>query len=100
MVDVQLFVFSSVIIMGLAAGFAFVRPYNQSLIAFCGSVMLFISKPKQYFWRRVGINFPRSKINDKKRKQNLMPLVKKGLPTAEIESIAGTLDAGKNSLPS
>jgi len=97
MVDVQLFIFMSVIIMGLSAAFAFVRPYNQSLIAFCASVLLFLSKPKQYFWRRIGINFSRLKSNDKKRKQDLMPLVKKGLPTEEVERVAGTLDTGKNS---
>jgi len=98
--DFQLFIFSAVIIMGLSIGFAFVRPYNQSLIGFCGSVMLFVTKPKQYFWRRIGINFPRQKGGSDKSRQNLMPLVKKGLSISEVERIAGTLDTGgKTSVP-
>lgn len=94
MMDFSLFIFFAVIIMGLCAGFAFVRPYNQSLIGFCGSVMMFISKPKQYFWRRVGINFTRQKKSNSKADQSLIPMVKKGLPVADVERVAGTLDAG------
>lgn len=94
MVDFQLFIFFAVIVMGLTAGFAFVRPYNQSLLGFCGSVMMFLSKPKQYFWRRIGINFPRQKKNNNKNEQDLMPLVKKGLPVGDIERVAETLDSG------
>lgn len=90
-VDFQLFVVFAVIIVGLSTAFAFVHPYNQSLIAFCGSVLLFITKPKQYLWRRVGINFPREKIPSKKN-QDLLPLTKKGLPDKKINELAGTLD--------
>jgi len=95
MLDFQLFVVCAVIILGLSAGFAFVRPYNQSLIGFCGSVLMFLSKPKQYFWRRIGINFPRQKkAAGDKENPDLVPLVKKGLPAAEIEQVAQTLDTG------
>lgn len=93
LLDIQLFVVCAVIILGLSAGFAFVRPYNQSLIGFCGSVLMFLSKPKQYFWRRIGINFPRQKKAGDKS-PDLLPLVKKGLPTAEIDRVAQTLDTG------
>jgi len=94
MLDFQLFVVCAIIILGLTAGFAFVRPYNQSLLGFCGSVLMFLSKPKQYFWRRIGINFPRQKKTGDKENPDLLPLVRKGLPTAEIEQVAQTLDAG------
>jgi hypothetical protein len=95
MVDFQLFVVCAVVVLGLSAGFAFVRPYNQSLIGFCGSVLMFLSKPKQYFWRRIGINFPRQKKSaSDKENPDLVPLVRKGLPAAEIEQVAQTLDAG------
>lgn len=94
MVDFQLFILLAVIILGLSGAFAFVRPYNQSLVGFCGSVMLFLSKPKQYFWRRIGINFPRQKRSKDKKDQDLMPLVRKGLPTEEIERVSETLDSG------
>jgi hypothetical protein len=94
MLDIQLFVVCAVIILGLSAGFAFVRPYNQSLIGFCGSVLMFLSKPKQYFWRRIGINFPRQKKAGDKENPDLLPLVKKGLPAADIERVAQTLDTG------
>jgi len=94
MVDFQLFIFLAVMIMGLSAAFAFVRPYNQSLIAFCGSVLLFLSKPKQYFWRRIGTNFSRQKSGNKKPEQDLIPFTKKGLPVSEIERVAKTLDTG------
>jgi len=98
-VDLQLFIVSTIIVLGLAASFAFIRPYNQSLIGFCGSVLLFISKPKQYFWRRVGVNFPREKSNKKKTEQDLMPLVKKGLSAEEVERVTATLDSGGKKEP-
>jgi hypothetical protein len=79
--------------MSLCAAFAFVRPYNQSLIAFCGSVALFITKPKLYFWRRKGDYFPREK-SSRKSTGNLVPLVKKGFSEKEIEGLASTLDKG------
>ena len=40
LIEFQVFVFVGIVIMGLSAAFAFVRPYNQSLVAFCGSVLL------------------------------------------------------------
>jgi hypothetical protein len=95
-VDTQLFVFLALIIMGLAAAFAFVKPYNQSLIAFCGSVLMFLSKPKQYFWRRIGLNFPRSKSN-RKGPDNLLPLIKKGFSEKEVQNVVNTLDSEGNS---
>ncbi|MBM3256577.1 MAG: PrgI family protein [Candidatus Moranbacteria bacterium] len=88
--DFSLFVFFSLLVMGLSAAFAFVRPYNQSLIAFCGSVMLFITKPKLYFWGRKGVFFPRGGKSHKS--SNLIPLVKKGFSEKEIEKLADTLD--------
>jgi hypothetical protein len=94
MLDFQLFVVCAVVILGLSAGFAFVRPYNQTLVGFCGSVFMFLSKPKQYFWRRIGINFPRQKKAGDKQNPDLLPLVRKGLPSAEIERVAQTLDTG------
>jgi hypothetical protein len=94
LVDFQLFVVFAILIVGLSAAFAFVKPYNQSLIAFCGSVLLFLTKPKQYLWRRIGINFPREKISSKKNGQDLLPLTKKGLPDKKINELAGTLDTG------
>lgn len=90
--DFQLFVVLAVVVVGLSTSFAFIRPYNQSLIAFCGSVMLYITKPKQYLWKRVGINFSRKK-SARKKEQDLFPLTKKGLPQKKIEQLAGTLDA-------
>jgi hypothetical protein len=90
--DFQLFVVLAVLVVGLSTAFAFVRPYNQSLIAFCGSVMLFLTKPKQYLWKRIGVNFVRDK-SSKKKDQGLLPLTKKGLPQDKIEQLAGTLDS-------
>lgn len=93
LVDFQLFILLAIIILGSSCGFAFARPYNQSLIAFCGSVILFIFKPKQYFWRRLGINFPREKSDKNKSGQNLIPIFKKELPLEEMERVAETLDS-------
>lgn len=92
--DFQLFIVFAILIVGLSTAFAFVKPYNQSLIGFCGSVLLFITKPKQYLWRRVGTNFPRDKSPTKKNKQELLPLTKKGLPDKKINELVGTLDTG------
>lgn len=94
--DIQLFIFLGIIIMALSAGFAFIRPYNQSLIAFCGSVFLYLSKPKLYIWRRIGINFPRSKKPSKGDKENLVPIVRKGFSEKEAGELANTLDSGGN----
>lgn len=91
--DFQLFIFFALVVMGVSASFAFVRPYNQSLIAFCGSVLLYLSKPKMYFWRRIGINFPREK-SSRKMSDNLVPFTKKGFEEKEIEKLAHTLDSG------
>ncbi len=91
----QFFIFLSLVVMGLATAFAFVRPYNQSLVAFCGSVLLFLSKPKQYFWKRKGEAFPKSR-NSRQNNKNLVPLVRKGFSAKEIENLAGTLDSNSS----
>lgn len=97
LIEFQVFVFVGIIIMSISASFAFVRPYNQSLVAFCGSVLLYLSKPKIYIWRRIEQIFPRNNQISKNAKNDLVMVVKKGLSASEIENLAGTLDAnGKN----
>jgi len=96
LIEFQVFIFLAIIIMGLSAAFAFVRPYNQSLIAFCGSVLLFISKPKLYIWRRIGHLFPRNNQNAGRSKKDLVMVVKKGFSPSEVEGLAETLDSGGN----
>ncbi len=93
MADVQLAVFLGIIIMASCGAFAFLRPYNQSLVGFFGSVFVFLTKPKQYLWRRMGFNFPRNK-NTNKKDRNIMILMKKGFPTEEVEKLTKTIDSG------
>ena len=94
LVDFQIFVFFGIIIMGTSAAFAFVRPYNQSLVAFCGSVMLYLSKPKLYIWRRIEHLFPKSNQIAKNPKNDLVMVVKKGFSSSDVEELAETLDSG------
>lgn len=97
LIEFQVFVFVGIIIMSLSASFAFVRPYNQSLVAFCGSVLLYISKPKLYIWRRIEQIFPKNNQISKNPKSDLVMVVKKGLSASEIENLAETLDTSGKS---
>lgn len=94
--DVQLAVFLGIIIMSCCAAFAFLKPYNQSLIAFCGSIIVFVTKPKQYLWRRIGFNFPKSKQTENKKDKDMLIIVKKGFPSKDVKDLAETIDSGGN----
>ena len=91
--DFQLFVFFALIIIPACLAFAFLRPYNQSLIAFCGSVLLFLTKPKQYLWRRPGYTFARSKTAGK-NKGDVLIVTKKGFPEGNIKKLTQVIDSG------
>ncbi len=97
LIEFQVFVFVGIVIMSLSAAFAFVRPYNQSLVAFCGSVLLYLSKPKLYIWRRIEMAFPKSNQTARNSKNDLIMVMKKGLSASEAEGLAETLDASGKS---
>jgi len=94
MADVQLAVFMGLIIMSCCGAFAFVKPYNQSLVSFCGSVFVFVTKPKQYLWRRIGFVFPRHQQTESKRNKEMLIVVKKGFPSKDVEKLTETIDSG------
>ena len=88
--DFALFMLLAVMTMGIAAAFAFLKPYNQTLIGFAGSLLMFSTKPKQYLWRKVGVIF--SHKSSGKKKKELVPLTKKGFPEEDAEELAKVVD--------
>jgi len=87
--DFALFMLLAVMTMGISAAFAFLKPYNQTLIGFAGSLLMFTTKPKQYLWRKVGVIFSRK---SSRKKKELVPLTKKGFPEENVKELAKVVD--------
>jgi len=85
-----LFVALAVITFLAAGAFAFLHPYNQTFLGFLMSLFLYISKPKQYLWRKIGSVFSRK--TPKKKTEELVPIIKKGFPEEKVEKLADVLD--------
>jgi len=50
--DNQAFIIAAIIIGIIFGALAFYRPYNQPLIKFIGSSIVFVIRPKVYLWKR------------------------------------------------
>jgi hypothetical protein len=87
--DLSLFIIIAIIVGGLSCAFAFLRPYNQSLIAFLGNVLLYGSKDKQYIWKRGKKQF---KPGEKKDKETEIIITKKEFPHQKVKKLANILD--------
>lgn len=51
--SLPVFIFFTIFVAILFGGLAFYRPYNQSLISFLMSSVIFIFKSKMYIWKRL-----------------------------------------------
>ncbi len=92
--DLSLFIIIAIIVGGLACAFAFLRPYNQSLIAFLGNILLYGSKDKQYVWKRGKKQF---KPGEEKDKDMEIIITKKEFPRQKVKRLASILDSdGRN----
>jgi len=91
LLDPAAFFIACVPIAAIFGAFAFYRPYNQPLIAFLTSSVVFVFRPKIYFWRRIPektkITKPIKKISIRKEK--------KEISGEKIEEISKLLDQGK-----
>ena len=84
------FFIAAVIISLIFVAFAFYRPYNQPLIKFIASAVLFFIRPKIYFWEREG---SRTKTaSAKKGKATSEINGGKAITPEEIKELAKTLD--------
>jgi len=91
MLDSQTFYISALPIIGISVAFAFYRPYNQSLLTFILSAILFTSRDKTYVWKRIEEkNIPIKKVSQKKE----IGEVKK-IDSEKIRSISNLLDNRK-----
>jgi hypothetical protein len=52
LLDKSAFILSAIIVATIFGGLAFYRPYNQPLVKFITSSILFVTRPKMYIWRR------------------------------------------------
>lgn len=90
------FFISAVIISLIFVALAFYRPYNQPLITFIASAILFLFRPKTYFWERDAI----SKTSTKKigNKLPTETTEKKFITPEELEGLAATLNNNQNKI--
>lgn len=52
LLDRSAFILSTIIVTAISGALAFYRPYNQPLVKFITSSILFVTRPKMYIWRR------------------------------------------------
>lgn len=89
LLDKTTFIFSALIIALIFGGLAFYRPYNQPLISFITSSILFVTRPKMYIWKRIA-----EKETTNKQNQNATtPIIaKKSLNNKKINDLSKILD--------
>lgn len=89
LLDKSSFVFSVIIVAIIFGGLAFYRPYNQPLIKFITSSIMFATRPKMYVWKR-------EVIKETKRESSSQGLAttitKKSFDSKKAESISQILD--------
>ncbi len=90
--DKSVFFAAAIPVILIFAALAFYRPYNQPLIKFIFSGILFIFRPKVYIWKRT---FEKKSIRHKNEKEPAIIKKKEKLaPSAgNIEMLARVLDS-------
>ncbi|MCX6763637.1 MAG: PrgI family protein [Candidatus Moranbacteria bacterium] len=91
LLDVSAFFISCVPIAAIFGAFAFYRPYNQPLISFITSSVVFVFKPKLYFWKRIPEKAQKAKII----KKIIAKKEQKKISEAKITEISKLLEQGK-----
>lgn len=95
LVDFSLFIFFAVIIMGVMAAFAFVRPYQQSMVVFLSNIFLYSSKGKKYLWQKEKKTAGSQELSTKKEGEAFV-IVKKTFSYKEAEKLAKKTDSQEN----
>ncbi|MBD3238311.1 MAG: hypothetical protein GF332_01565 [Candidatus Moranbacteria bacterium] len=96
-VEMALFVAIAVIVLGLSAILAFVRPYGQPMIVFLANLGLYLTKNRTYVWKRGKSQF---KKHQPKKEKKEMVLVKKQFPEDQVRRLSRVLDTnGKQGFP-
>ncbi len=91
--DQSAFILSAIIIAVIFGALAFYRPYNQPLIKFILSSVLFATRPKMYIWRRVTEKIQKTTID---KKENAASVVtKKKFDAQKVADISQLLDIRK-----
>lgn len=76
----------------LFVALAFYRPYNQPLISFLGSALMFLVRPKVYVWSRPAKAAPERKIKETSKTAQTS---EKKLTAEEIRRLAQIVDNTK-----
>jgi len=85
------FLFVGTVVSLVFAAFAFYRPYNQPLIKFITSAVLFLIRPRIYFWERdVETKTSARPVSDKSSVDNAN---KKNITPEELKTLAKMLDS-------
>jgi len=88
LLDKSAFIISALIVAVIFGGLAFYRPYNQPLIKFITSSILFAFRPKMYIWRRVT-----EKIQKNVAKKEVAPVItRKKFDAQKVADVSQLLD--------
>ncbi len=88
--DMSSFLFSAIIIGGIFGALAFYRPYNQPLLTFMVSSVMFAFNPKMYVWKRNYVNIKTARVTAPKNKEIIIH--KKTINSEKIAAISKMLD--------
>ncbi|OGI29624.1 MAG: hypothetical protein A2288_01990 [Candidatus Moranbacteria bacterium RIFOXYA12_FULL_44_15] len=87
--DTQAMIIAAVVIGGIFGALAFYRPYNQTLLQFIFSSVLFATRPKIYIWRRF---YDSMRVEKKSKEKIEVVREKKKLNKEKIEEISKMLN--------
>jgi hypothetical protein len=88
LLDKSAFAISAVLVAVIFGAFAFYKPYNQPLIKFIISSILFVFRPKMYIWHRTP-----EKIQKDITKREIAPTIgRKKFDAQKVAAISHLLD--------
>jgi hypothetical protein len=88
LLDKPTFLISSIITAVIFGALAFYKPYNQPLIKFILSSIMFVVRPKMYIWRRAT-----EKVQKAAPKQESIPIIsRKKFDAQKVANISQLLD--------
>ena len=92
--DKSSFLTASIVVLLIAGALAFYRPYNQSLIQFIISSVMFVFRPKDYSWKRSYDTMSmKSQIETKKIETKIE--TKKSLNSSKLDELSKILDKNR-----
>ncbi|MCX6761679.1 MAG: PrgI family protein [Candidatus Moranbacteria bacterium] len=93
LLDKSAFLLSAIIVATISGAFAFYKPYNQPLIKFITSSILFVTRPKMYIWRRVPEKIQKASA---KKDTDTKKTTRKTFDAQKIADISQLLDMRNN----